>query len=98
MTATQETISSSRRMLRRSLSEQHDFSMSFWINRPTIALLTLYFIMVIGIGCILHIELRPSANTSTTTVESRSAQFVSATTSPLIDSSPPQQTLASGHE
>lgn len=98
MTPTQEIISSSRRMLRRSLSDQQDSAMSFWMNRPTITLLVLDLIMVIGVACILHFELRPSVETSTTTAGSRPAQFVSATTSPLIDSSPPQETLASGHE
>ena len=95
---TKETITSSARMLRRSFNDQPDYSMDFWINRPTITLLTLYFIMVIGIGCILHIELRPSVDISTTTVESRPAQLVSATTPPLDDSLPPLEMLPSGHE
>ena len=98
MTPTQETITSSGRMLRRSSNDQHDFSMDFWINRPTITLLTLYFIMVIGIGCILHFELRPSVDTLTTTVDSPPAQLVSGTTPPLNDSLPPLETLPSGHE
>ena len=98
MTPTQETFISSGRMLRRSLSDQHDSSMSFWMNRPTITLLALDLLMVIGVGCILHFELRPSVDTATRTAESRPVQLVSATTPPLIDSSPPQETLVSGHE
>lgn len=98
MTPTNETITSSGRMLRRSVNDQHDFSMSFWINQPTITFVALYFIMLIGIGVILHFELRLSVDTSTTTTESRQAQLGSATTPPLIDSLPPQETLPSEHE
>lgn len=98
MTPTQETISSSGRMLRRSLSNQHDSAMSFWMSRPTIMFLALDLVMVIGVACILHFELRPSVDTSTTTAESRPVQLVSASTPPLTDSSPPQETLVSRHE
>lgn len=94
---TKETITSAGRMLRRSFNDQHDFVKFFWINQPTITFVALYFIMLAGIGCILHFELRPSVDTSTTTAESRPAQLVSAITPPLIDSLPPE-TLPSGHE
>ena len=93
---TKETITSSRRMLHRSFNDQHDFSF-FRINQPTITFVALYFIMFAGLGCILHFELRPSVDTSTTTAESQPAQLVSATTPPLIDSLPPE-TVPSGHE
>lgn len=95
---TKETTTSSGRMLRRRFNDQRDFSMFFRINQPTITFVALYFIMLAGIGCILHFELRPSVDTSTTTAESRPAQLVSATTPPLIDSLPSQETLPSGHD
>ena len=98
MTPTKETITSSGRMLRRSFNDQHDDSLSFWLDRPMITIFAIHFIMVIGVVCILHFELRSSGDTSTTTVKSRSAQLVSATPPPLIDSLPPQETLPSGHE
>ena len=72
----------------------------FWIRRPTAALLVVYFIMVVGVGCILELESRPSTREAAPSTHAFAARtdLVPIAARSSLDSSRPQDPTWSSHE
>lgn len=61
---------------------------NFWMAQPTIAFVIVYLLMVLGIGCILEVELRPSDESLSSERRSPPVELVPVAVQSGIHSSP----------
>ena len=98
---TTQTDRYSREPRRNSLANREGRTIEdFWIRQPTAALLIVYFIMVVGVGCILELEGRAFTRNAapSTPATATETDFMPVAARLAEDSARPQGPTRSSYE